>query len=110
MIKNKIIDIIQLPNKLLFGNFIIRKPFHSMGLEFIFWNWTQAHKWRWHRTHIDFGILSIYNLPQTGWKYKFWEFIAFLIKPMRRYYHKKYVYSKNKKSIENCIDVVEFKN
>lgn len=39
-------------------------------------------RWRWHRTHIDIGPLSIYNLKAPH----FWRFVSFLIWPMRAWY------------------------
>ena len=47
------------------------------------WGLSQWYKWRWNETHIDLGVLSIYNLKKL-W---FWKIIAFLIFPMRLFYH-----------------------
>jgi hypothetical protein len=56
------------------------------GLKFVWWGLPQWYKWRWHTTHIDMGVLSVYDLPARGfWKY-FWKLIAVLIKPMRIIY------------------------
>lgn len=50
------------------------------------WGLSQIHKWRWNETHIDLGCISIYNLKRK----RFWSFVAWLIKPLRVYYHWKY--------------------
>ena len=63
------------------------------GLDFRYWGLVQWYKFRWNGTHIDLGVLSIYDLPQKGIGKLFWRFISILIKPLRTWYHKKYVYS-----------------
>jgi len=60
------------------------------GLEFCWWGPSQWYKWRWHRTHIDLGILSIYGIERP-W---LWMPLAWAIKPMRVWYHWRYCYSK----------------
>lgn len=60
------------------------------SLEFTWWGRNQWYKWRWHRTHIDLGMLSIYDLPQKGPGRWFWRFISILIKPMRWLYHRRF--------------------
>jgi len=62
------------------------KNFKIRNLEISFWSFdTSAWRWRWNITHIDIGFISIYNLPKNS---VFWKIIAFLIKPMRNFYHK----------------------
>lgn len=46
------------------------------------WGWSQKHKWRWQKTHIDLGMISIYSLKKM-W---FWNLVAFLILPLRKRY------------------------
>ena len=47
------------------------------------WGSSQWYKWCWNETHIDLGPISIYNLKRK-W---FWKIIAFIIFPMRLFYH-----------------------
>ena len=63
------------------------------GLKIVYWGRSQWYKFRWHKTHIDLGIFSIYKLPQNGVGALFWRMVAILVKPLRWWYHKKYVYS-----------------
>lgn len=73
------------------------------GLTFVYWGKSQSHKFRRFSDHIDLGVISVYNLPQKGIGKYFWKFVAWSIKPLRKRYHKKYVYKDNNK-IENIID------
>ena len=50
------------------------------------WGWSEAHKWRWHGTHIDLGPLSVYELKRL-W---LWRIVAILIAPLRWWYHWRY--------------------
>ena len=50
------------------------------------WGWSEAHKWRWHGTHIDLGPLSVYELKRL-W---LWRLVAILIAPLRWWYHWRY--------------------
>ena len=60
------------------------KTFLKIGkLEFTWWGFSEIHKWRWNITHIDLGVISIYGLKSSLWK-----ILAFLIKPLRKKYHK----------------------
>ena len=56
------------------------------GLEFSWWGILQAHKWRWHGTHIDLGPLSIYGIKRQ-W---LWLPLAWDIWPLRAWYHWRY--------------------
>jgi hypothetical protein len=49
----------------------------------VWWGFSQWYKWRWNKTHIDLGIMSTYKLKQM-W---FWSCVAFLIWPLRLFYH-----------------------
>ena len=49
----------------------------------VYWGFSQWYKWRWNWTHIDMGIISIYKLKN----HKLWAIMAFLIWPMRVFYH-----------------------
>lgn len=91
-------------DKLTFG-----KDKHFLGLKLVYWGTSQSHKWRWHKTHIDLGIISIYDLPQKGIGKLFWKLIAWIIKPMRIYYHRKYVY-KTGNNIMNIFLWNNYKN
>lgn len=64
---------------------IIAKTFKIGKLLFCWWGFSQWYKWRWNITRIDLGCLSI-----NGLKSKRWIILAWLIKPMRWYYHKYY--------------------
>jgi len=55
--------------------------------EFVWWGFSQLHKWRWHKSHIDLGALSVYGFRYNHW---FWREIAFLIKPLRCKYHRRF--------------------
>ena len=46
------------------------------------WFGWAASRWRWHRTHIDIGPVSIYKLKAPH----FWRFVSLLIWPMRAWY------------------------
>lgn len=48
------------------------------------WGWSQWYKWRWNETHIDLGMISVYDLKRM-W---FWRIVAFLVKPLRWYYNR----------------------
>ena len=56
------------------------------GLEFVWWGFSQFHKWRWQITHIDLGPVSIYGITHP-WM---WMPLAWLIKPLRMWYHWRY--------------------
>lgn len=73
--------------------FLLGKSRKIGSTEYVFWGKCQWHKFRWNRTHIDLGIFSFYNLPEKGYGAVFWRFIALIVKPLRVWYHKKYVYS-----------------
>ncbi len=66
---------------------IVSKSRRVGNLKFTWWGRSQWYKWRWHGTHIDLGMLSIYDLPQKGPGRWFWRVISVLIKPMRWAYH-----------------------
>jgi len=72
-----------------------------LGLDITLWGWSQAHKWRWHGDHIDLGPVSIYNLPGKGPGAWFWRMVSILVKPLRWWYHRNYVYS-TKAQIKNA--------
>lgn len=72
----------------VFGEAISGRNLKIFGLDITYWGWWQWYKWRWHGTHIDCGIFSIYNLSQTGIRYFLWRVLSILIKPMRLFYHK----------------------
>jgi len=55
-------------------------------IKFVWWGISQWYKWRKHETHVDCGMLSIYNLPK--WVV---HIIGFFIKPMRWMYHEFFV-------------------
>jgi hypothetical protein len=57
------------------------------GLKFVWWGQSQWYKWRWHDTHADLGWLSIYGIQNP----KRWFLLKWLMRPMRLYYHKRYV-------------------
>lgn len=67
---------------------IIGRTYKIGCWEFTWWGLSQIHKWRWHKSHIDLGALSIY-----GFRYNhlFWRTIALIVKPLRWYYHSKFV-------------------
>ena len=54
----------------------------------LWWGRSQWYKWRWNITHIDLGIISVYNLKC----YWFWRIVSILVWPMRKFYHRFYVY------------------
>ena len=56
--------------------------------EFVWWGFSQIHKWRWFKDHIDLGALSVYGFSDNHW---FWRIISVLIKPLRWNYHKRFV-------------------
>jgi hypothetical protein len=61
-------------------------------LTFVWWGQSQWYKWRWNDTHADFGWFSIYGIKRP----KLWLPVKWLMKPMRLYYHKKYVHTPKK--------------
>jgi len=65
---------------------ITGKTIQLGNLEFTWWGLSQWYKWRWYGTHIDLGVVSIYGL-----KSKWWIILAWLVKPMRYYYHRHFV-------------------
>ena len=71
--------------------------------KFVWWGRSQWYKFRWFGDHIDLGMLSIYNLPEPS---LFWRIISIIIKPLRVWYHKNYVYS-TKAKIKNFIKETE---
>lgn len=85
------------------------KKANFINLEIVWWGWSQSHKWRWNRSHIDMGFISIYNLPQKGILAWFWKFIAFLCKPLRKRYHRIYIENKPNKLEEFIKDLRHFK-
>ena len=62
----------------------------NVSKDIVWWGFSQIHKWRWNETHIDLGCISVYNLKRK-W---FWKCVAFLIKPLRMFYHWRYVNEK----------------
>ena len=97
-------------NNAIFGKDCIVSllPFHLWDLDVTYWGWSQWYKWRWNVTHIDMGIISIYNLPQKGIGRLFWRFVSICIKPMRMLYHRRFV-PKSKKLNEMVKDLTYFK-
>ena len=79
-------------HKTLKGPFsvLVGTTIQVFGLEFTWWGAYQWYKWRWQETHIDLGFLSIYGIKQPP--NLFWRGLALSIKPMRKVYHKCYVY------------------
>jgi len=72
---------------------IISKPARKfMGFSFTWWGMPQWYKFRWNKTHIDLGVLSVYDLPQKGLGYLLWRIVSIVIKPLRIWYHWRYVY------------------
>jgi len=63
------------------------------NLEIVWWGFSQIHIWRWHGTHIDLGVISIY-----GCKSSLWKILAFLIKPLRKRFHNNYIQKITKKN------------
>ena len=55
-------------------------------VKFVWWGISQWYKWRKHETHIDLGVLSLYNLPK--WVV---EVMGFWIQPLRIMYHEFFV-------------------
>lgn len=55
---------------------------------FCWWGFGQIHKWRWNVTHIDLGPISIYGIKHP-WV---WLPLAWLIKPLRILYHRRFKY------------------
>jgi len=74
-------------------NILTSKSFKIFGLSVSYWGLSQWYKFRWNITHIDLGVISIYDLPQKGFGRFFWRCISILIKPLRVWYHRRYVYS-----------------
>lgn len=72
---------------------VVGGPFDGAGVlvgkqrgNLCWWGWSEAHKWRWHGTHIDLGPVSVYELKRL-W---LWRVVAILIKPLRMWYHWRY--------------------
>ena len=63
------------------------------NIKVVYWGKCQWYKFRWNFTHIDLGIISVYNLPVNKVSSLFWIFLAIIIKPLRIWYHYRYVYS-----------------
>lgn len=82
-------------------------PSKNLSKKITWWGFSQWYKFRWHKTHIDLGIISIYELPQKGIGKIFWSLIAIIIKPLRIWYHKKHVYS-IKAQIKNLEKEINF--
>ena len=57
------------------------------GLGFTWWGWNYWFLWRWNGTHIDLGPLTIRGIKRP-W---LWLPLAWLIKPLRIWYHWWYV-------------------
>ena len=74
-------------------NLLIGKPSKLCGLEYTWWGRSQWYKFRWQGDHIDLGVVSFYELPQNGIGRIFWVGVSIFIKPLRWWYHKRYVYS-----------------
>lgn len=70
------------------GDAIIGRRRGLFGLSFVWWGQSQWYKWRWNETHADLGWFSIYGIKHP----KLWYPLKWLMKPMRIYYHKVYVY------------------
>jgi len=60
------------------------------GVEVTWWGLSQAHKWRWHGTHIDLGPVSVYGLPRSGPGAWAWRAVSVAAKPLRLWYHWRY--------------------
>lgn len=69
------------------------KSGNILGVDVSWWGLAQWYKFRWHGTHIDLGPVSVYNLPSKGLGAFFWRVVSIIIKPLRVWYHKRYVYS-----------------
>lgn len=78
------------------------------NLEFVWWGKSQWYKFRWHGDHIDLGVFSIYNLPESGAGKVFWRIVSMLIKPLRVLYHKRYVYSV-RGQVKNILTLAKLK-
>jgi len=65
------------------GEVAASKSHKFLGLELCWWGWGQWYKWRWNRTHIDLGPLTLYGI-QRPW---LWLPLAWAIKPARLLYH-----------------------
>ena len=50
---------------------------------FVWWGFGKGERWRWCKSHIDIGPLSVFGFKKSYW---FWRIIAVLIKPMRLIY------------------------
>ena len=84
-------------------NVILGRDIKFFNLKTVYWGKSQWYKFRWFNDHIDLGIISIYELPQSGIGYLFWRLISIIIKPLRKWYHWKYVYSR-KGQINNMLN------
>jgi len=60
-------------------------------VEVVWWGWSQWYKWRRFDDHLDLGIISIYNINTQQ---PLWWLVAKIMKPMRIFYHKKYIHNK----------------
>ena len=72
---------------------ILGKTKRFKRIEITWWGKSQWYKFRCFHDHIDLGIISFYNLPQKGFGRVFWRLVKILIKPLRVFYHKRYVNS-----------------
>jgi len=77
---------------------VFGKSWRISRYEIVWWGWSQWYKWRWNGTHIDFGVVSIYGLKETGLERLFWVVVAFAIYPMRFTYHHFFVSEEFKES------------
>jgi hypothetical protein len=80
-----------------------------MNIEVTWWGKLQWYKFRWYKDHIDLGVISFYNLPQQGIGYLFWRLVSILIKPLRWWYHRRFIY-RTKAQIRNIEWEMNFYN
>ncbi|KKN72649.1 hypothetical protein LCGC14_0408910 [marine sediment metagenome] len=66
---------------------ILGNTLNIKGWQLTWWGFSQWYKWRWHKSHIDLGCLSVYGFRHNHW---FWRFVALTIKPLRWNYNRRF--------------------